>query len=134
MAFREGLYLLSVLACTFVNPAFLLINVGPPLRDPYSMWYILAPEMFVAQVRELTDPFLPIKLSTAAWILPLPIKLSADLSTATVLQALVSPGGLDIRGSQTYCMYGSLALNLFGWAALGAGLGEENGISCFNFM
>ena len=55
---REAVYLLSVLACTWVNPAFLLVDVGASVRDTeaasvecgYSFLalYVLAPEKFVA--------------------------------------------------------------------------------------
>ena len=56
---REALYLLSVLACTWANPAFLLVDVGASVRDTvgavkgyggyvFLAMYVLAPEKFVA--------------------------------------------------------------------------------------
>eukprot|EP01045_Picozoa_sp_COSAG04_P009309 COSAG04_NODE_535_length_12932_cov_12.604223_3_plen_1544_part_00 len=50
----EALYLLLVLACTWANPAFLLVDVGASVRDTwfggfgFLSLYVLAPEKFVA--------------------------------------------------------------------------------------
>ena len=55
VAGREALYTLMVLACTCVNPAFLLVDVGATVRDgggfggyTFLFMYVVAPEKFVA--------------------------------------------------------------------------------------
>jgi hypothetical protein len=58
VAIREGLYFVITLACLYVNPAFLLVDVGASVRDSkakrglkgpmFLVMYVLAPEKFVA--------------------------------------------------------------------------------------
>ncbi len=55
---REALYLLAVVACAWVNPAFLLVDVAASVRGPshdgleggyaFLAMYVLAPEKYVA--------------------------------------------------------------------------------------
>ena len=99
VAGREALYLLSVLACTVVNPAFLLVDVGASVRDitvddvhldvdggySFLFMYVVAPEKFVAA-------------------------------------ALFGEGGLDIEDLYMAALFGGALLDLCGLAALGAGL------------
>jgi hypothetical protein len=54
---REGLYLLSVMLCTWVRPAFLLVDIGATARGGdgieghfWAVTYVLAPEKFVLRV------------------------------------------------------------------------------------
>eukprot|EP01043_Picozoa_sp_COSAG02_P050596 COSAG02_NODE_5218_length_4530_cov_14.302866_1_plen_1150_part_00 len=54
---REGLYLLSVMLCTWVRPAFLLVDIGATARGSngieghfWAVTYVLAPEKFVMRV------------------------------------------------------------------------------------
>ena len=98
VAVREAVYLLSVLACTWVNPAFLLVDVGASVRDEtgspggymFLFMYVVAPEKFVAT-------------------------------------AQVEGGGLDSNGLMSVAMLvGVLLLDLCGVAALGAGVGACN--------
>ena len=57
VAAREALYLLTTLVALRLNPAFLLVDVGAPVRDTTSSslsgysslaFYVLAPDKFVA--------------------------------------------------------------------------------------
>jgi hypothetical protein len=94
---REALYLLFVVACAWVNPAFLLVDVAATVRDEeagapmggYSFlaMYVVAPEKYVGV-------------------------------------ALFEKGGLDKNGLAVAVVYilGPL-LDLCGLGALGAGLG-----------
>ena len=102
---REALYLLSVLVCTWVNPAYLLVDVGASVRDPdiasnegsrrrleggyiFLAAYVLAPEKFIAG-------------------------------------ALFMEGGLN-NGVIGVALLGGALLDLCGVGALGAGLGSGN--------
>ena len=100
VAAREALYLLSVLACTWVNPAFLIIDVGATVRDTeaqadvkggylFLAMYVIAPEKFVAF-------------------------------------ALFGEGGLGMGGWENLALYGGALLDLCGLAALGEGLRVDN--------
>ena len=96
VAGREALYLVSVLVCTWVNSAFLLVDVGASVRDTggeggYTslFMYVIAPEKFVAF-------------------------------------ALFFKGGLDIECLGAVAWLGGALLDLCGVAALGAGVGAGN--------
>ena len=52
VAFREGVYALSVVACVVVNPAFLLVDMGATVREQDDgmlvlVMYVVAPEKYV---------------------------------------------------------------------------------------
>ena len=102
VAGREALYLLSVLTCTWVKPAFLLVDVGASVRDTgaahwignplirgysFLFMYVVAPEKFVAI-------------------------------------ALLGNGGLNKQDLYIPAVFA--LLDLCGLAALGAGVGAGN--------
>ena len=99
VAVREAVYLLSLVACACVNPAFLLVDVGASVRDDRGLGkrgrytflfaYVIAPEKFVAT-------------------------------------ALFREGGLDSNGLMSVAMLVGVLLDLCGVAALGAGVGAGN--------
>ena len=92
---REALYLLLVLACTWANPAFLLVDVGASVRDTeaslgrggyeFLALYVLAPEK-------------------------------------VVFSALLLAGGLFRQGLWRLCMLGSAVLDACAICALVLGL------------
>ena len=94
---REALYLLTVVACARVNPAFLLVDVAASVRDKggdkleggytFLAMYVVAPEKYVGL-------------------------------------ALLGGGGLDNKGLWLpVVLYLGPLLDLCGLGALGAGLG-----------
>ena len=99
VAGREALFLVSVLACTWVNPAFLLVDVGASVRDEtvagtdggygFLFMYVVAPEKLL-------------------------------------VGALFEGGGLDKQGLVFVAMLGGVLLDFCGVAALGAGVGVGN--------
>ena len=99
MAAREALYLLSVLMCAWVNPAFLLVDVGATVRD--------------GTVRGLNGGYSFLFMYVAD-----PEKL--------VALALFDTGGLASYALMGVAMLGGSLLDLCGVAALGAGVGAGN--------
>ena len=103
VAVREAIYLLTVLACLYINPAFLLVDVRASVSDTggriredalfrgslFLDLYVLAPEKFVAF-------------------------------------AAFGEGGLD-HWVLALAVLGGALLDLCGLAALGAGLGAGQG-------
>lgn len=123
VAWREALYLLTVLACVVVNPAFLLVDVGASVRDTgggdplyrgYSFLaiYVLAPEMFVA-----------FALSGQRGLSAVVVSIMLDGCGMAALGAGLRAGGLPPALAVGYCVTTLAALAFIGILAAEAAEG-----------
>lgn len=117
VALREAVYLLMVLACVCVNPAFLLVDVGA------SVSLELRKEASRTSLDDDTEePTKPGDYVSGYTLLG----LYAIAPEKFVAFALFGEGGLDRPGLMGLAMLGGSVLDLGGLAALGVGLGMGN--------
>eukprot|EP01045_Picozoa_sp_COSAG04_P028832 COSAG04_NODE_4580_length_2005_cov_2.719307_1_plen_386_part_00 len=120
VAAREALYLLTVLVCVVVNPAFLLVDVGASVHDTsgeneqrgygFLALYVLAPEKFVALAADRGDEsnlFLCALLGGALLDLCGVAALGAGLGAGSLPPALAV--GYSVTALAAVCFIGILA-------------------------
>ena len=99
MAVREALYFLSTVLCLWVNPAFLLVNMGATVRSD----------------QEGDNPNKPVDISRGYGFLTMYV---------VAPEKFVSMALLGLKDWSLGFVYGSIVFDLCGVAALGAGLGD----------